>query len=81
MLSKETQVVHDSHCRDGLCSHEEGGIGVYKKPQNRTNNNKKNRKTEINFDQNRNQRRRHVVEIVEAHIFRREFGKTPNRIE
>ena len=39
-LSKETQAIHDSHCRVGLCSHEEWSIRVYKKPQNRTNDNK-----------------------------------------
>ena len=52
-LSKETQAIHDSHCRDGLCPHEKWGIRVCKKPQNRTNDNKRKRKTEINFDQNR----------------------------
>ena len=67
-LSKETQAIHDSHCRVGLCSHEEWGIRVYKKPQNRTDDNKNT--------QNRNKFRSksktgsktredvHVVEIV-----------------
>ena len=64
---------------------QEGGIGEYKKPQNLTNNNKQS--------QNRNKFRSkpktaskireavHAVEILEAHIFRRETGKTPNSIE
>ena len=48
----------------------------------------KNRKTEVNFDQNRKSKTGskiredvHVVEIVKAHSFCREFGKTPNCIE
>ena len=61
---------------------------IYKKPQNRTNNNINNK-----ISQSRNKFRSKLKtasksredvqapEIVEAHIFRRETGKTPNRIE
>ena len=62
-----------------------GGIGVYKKPQNRANNNRK--------PHNRNKFRSklktasktredvHAVEVIEAQIFRRETRKTPNRVQ